>query len=117
MLTNILSSSKLPFCIPFIFAPAVDALWDLLSTLEDVKEWHQLGLHLGVKEFALETVESGLRNPMDAKREMLKLWLKQAHQIAGEAVLGANWRSLIKALTNMGYNVLAKRAENEVRIK
>ena len=80
-------------------------------------EWHQLGLHLGVKESALETVESGFRNPMDAKREMLKLWLKQAHQIAGDAGLGATWRSLIKALTNMGYNVLAKRIEDEVRIK
>ena len=80
-------------------------------------EWHQLGLHLGVKESALKTVESGLRNPMDAKREMLNLRLGQDHQIPNDAGLGATWRSLIKALTNMGYNVLAKRIEDEVRIK
>ena len=111
--TGISSSSV----IPFTFAPAVDDLQELLSILEDVTEWHQLCLNLGVKESSLETVDSGFRNPMDAKREMLKLWLKQAHQIAGDAGVGATWRSLIKALTNMGYNVLAKRIEDEVRIK
>ena len=77
-------------------------------------EWHQLGLHLGVKESALETVESGFHNPMDANREMLKLWLKQDHQIPDDAGLGATWRSLIKALRTTGYNVLAKRIEDEV---
>ena len=73
---------KLLFCIPFTSAPAVNNVQELLSILEDVTEWHQLGLHLGVKESALEMVESGFRNPMDAKKEMLKLWLKQDHQIS-----------------------------------
>ena len=101
------------FCIPFTFAPAVDDLRELLSVLEGVTEWHELGLHLGVKESALETIESGFRNPVDAKREMLKLWLKQDDQIP-DAGLGATWRTLIKALRTMGYNVLAKQIEDEV---
>ena len=80
-------------------------------------EWHQLGLYLGVKESALETVDAEFRNLMDAKREMLKLWLKQDHQILNDAGLGATWRSLIKALRSMEYNILAKRIEDEVQFK
>ena len=105
------------FCIPITFPPAVDDLQELLSILEEVIEWHQLGLYLGVKESALETVDAEFRNLMDAKREMLKLWLKQDHQILNDAGLGATWRSLIKALRSMEYNVLAKRIEDEVQFK
>ena len=96
-----------------MFAPGVDDLRELLSILEEVTEWHQLGLHLGLKESAMETVECGFRNPWDAKREMLKLWLKQNDQIPG-AGTRATWSSLIEALKAMGYNVLAKRIEDEV---
>ena len=99
--------------MPFIFTPAVDDLRELLNLLEDVTEWHQLGLQLGLKEPSLETVECGYKNPSDAKREMLKLWLKKDSQIP-YAASGATWRSLTKALRAIGYNVLAKRIEDEV---
>ena len=113
-LTNTSKSSC--FFIPFTFAPGVDDLRELLSVLEQVIEWHQLGLNLGLRESALERVECGFRNLWDAKREMLKLWLKQDDQIP-DAGTGATWRTLIKALRAMGYIVLAKKIEDEVRIK
>ena len=95
------------------FASAVDDLRELLNVLEDVTEWHQLGLQLGLIEPSLEAVDFEYRNPSDAKREMLKLWLKQDSQIP-DAASGATWRSLTKALRAIGYNVLAKRIEDEV---
>ena len=98
-----------------MFAPGVDDLRELLSVLDDVTEWHLLGLHLGLKESTLEAVACGFRKPWDAKREILKLWLKQDDQIpAAGAGTRATWRSLIEALKAMGYNVIAKKIEDEV---
>ena len=74
-------------------------LKDLLKELQQVTEWHNLGLHLDVPEHKLNDIqESNSGNTDDCRREMLMVWME---------LEVATWARVIHALIHIHLPVLA----------
>ena len=73
----------------------------IIEKLNEVTEWHALGIQLKVPPSTLCTIEQDW--PRDAKRrksEMVNAWLRQDSD--------ASWEKLARALSTVGYQVLSE---------
>ena len=74
---------------------------DLIQELEEVTEWEYLGTCLGLPNHTLKTIRrDNRRNTENRKREVLLEWMK---------IKIPTWRRVVRALLEMGMEVLAKR--------
>lgn len=74
---------------------------DLIQELEEVTEWEYFGTRLELPEHTLETIRrDNRRNTENCKREVLMEWAK---------IKVPTWRRVVRALLEMGMEVLAKR--------
>ena len=79
-------------------------LRDFLEALEDVNDWHTLGIHLRLDVTQLDQIEEqyfAAHGHRRCKTKMIELWLKVKHD--------ASWYMLIKALKKIKEESLAKR--------
>ena len=67
---------------------------DLVNELQEVTDWFQLGLCLGVPESVLRTIQRDLDTTNKRKQEMLIEWMKR--------VQVPKWSTMVKALLDMG---------------
>ena len=75
-------------------------MMDLIRELEEVTEWDYLGTCLGLPEPTLQTIRRDHRNTENRRREVLMVWAK---------IKVPTWRRVVRALLEMGRDVLAKR--------
>lgn len=75
-------------------------MMDLIRELEEVTEWDYLGTCLGLPEPTLQTIRRDHRNTENRRREVLMVWAK---------IKVPTWRRVVRALLEMGMEVLAKR--------
>ena len=73
---------------------------DILQELEEVTEWHYLGLCLGVEESRLKAIRKDNKGNENRKRAMLFAWSK---------LKIPTWRRIVRALLEMGEKVLAEK--------
>ena len=74
---------------------------DLIQELEEVTEWEYFGTCLGLPEHTLQTIRrDNRRNTENRKREVLMEWTK---------IKVPTWRRVIRALLEMGMEVLAEK--------
>lgn len=73
---------------------------DLIRELEEVTEWDYLGTCLGLPEPTLQTIRRDHRNTEERKRKVFMEWVK---------IKVPTWRRVVRALLEMGMEVLAKR--------
>ena len=77
-------------------------LRDIQNELEDVTDWYQLGVQLGIKTANLDRIElNNPRNAQQCKTKVLDFWLQNAPE--------CSWMKLAEAVEAMGeYAVLAE---------
>ena len=82
----------------------MDDLGLLLEELLDVRtQWFDLGLHLGVNVWKLESINVQFSDARGLLEEVLKTWLTTAYN--------PSWKTLTNALRNVGACQLAKHLE------
>lgn len=69
---------------------------DVLEKLEDLTEWKELGLKLGLQYPTLKEIEEDCRSIKNRKMEMLACWLKKQ-----DNVKSPSWKQLIVVLCQM----------------
>ena len=68
----------------------------LVSELEEVVDWHTLGVHLRVPKYRLDMIEQKCGSQPDrCKTELLEFWLKN------KALPGQEWQMVVDALKCM----------------
>ena len=91
-----------------VFCINSTGLKDLLKELQQVTDWHKLGLHLDVPEHKLDdieaTVERNSGNTDDCRREMLMIWMESEI---------ATWARVVHALIHIDQLVLAANIANK----
>ena len=73
-------------------------LKDVLLALQDVTEWQDLGIYLGLPDAKIQQIASH-HDAMGHKRMMISEWLKYDTE--------ASWEKLASVLTKMRKNVIA----------
>ena len=82
----------------------MDDLGLLLEELLDVQtQWFDLGLHLGVSVWKLESINVQFSDTRGLLEEVLKTWLTTAYN--------PSWKTLTNALKSVGASLLAKQLE------
>ena len=71
---------------------------DLLSELQEVTDWFNFGVCVGVHEHNLEAISHDYEDTEECKREMLIIWMKKEV---------ATWSKVIRALAEIGMHRLA----------
>ena len=72
---------------------------EILDATNEIKDWYQLGLQLGIPALVLEKIQNKYSDDlMGAKNSMFKKWL---------VVKKSSWDKLITALNVLGYVMLA----------
>lgn len=76
---------------------------NLMAALNDVPEWEELGIELGIEWFKMKEIKKNRNHcePRLCKADLLDHWL--------ENDLQASWERLASALDNMGKKVVAQR--------
>ena len=89
-------------------AADVPKVGELSSELQEVTDWHRLGINLGLQVHELKVIERDFQGNERRKEEMLDLWLRRNPD--------AGWRDVVSALQRMGENRVAERMrQNYVR--
>ena len=85
----------------FSFSPAVvhAELKDLLTMLEDVIDWQQFGVHIGVSSASIQTIAADCRGVRDCKLHLFLEWTKKEEP---------TWNKVIQALFDIKMEHLAK---------
>ena len=79
----------------------------VLTALEPVVEqWYTLGLHLGLSDSVVDTIERDYHTISERKKRMIQRWMSAPQ-------LCPSWCSLVKALRQVGLNVAAERISKE----
>ncbi len=95
----------------FFSLTAVNDLCDVLEIVEDLNDWMNLGLKLGLHYPTLERIsEEQHRNISQCKLKMLVAWLQQKDTVSQKGV--PSWSVLRAALKRMEENEMADRINN-----
>ena len=79
----------------------------VLTALEPVVgEWYMLGLHLGLSDSVVDTIERDYHTTPERKKRMVQRWMSAPQ-------LCPSWCSLVKALCEVGLNAAAERISME----
>ena len=79
----------------------------VLTALEPVVgEWDRLGLHLGLSDSVVDTIEKDYHTTPERKKRMVQRWMSAPQ-------LFPSWCSLVKALRKVGLNTVAERISKE----
>ena len=79
----------------------------VLRALEPVVgEWYMLGLHLGLSDSVVDTIERDYHTTPERKKRMAQRWMSGPQ-------LCPSWCSLVKALREVGLNTAAERITEE----
>ena len=94
-------STKLITLCTCLLHLGTSSLRELVETLEEVVQWFQFGIHLGIPYYELSIIkaEHELKGVRRCKTEMFHLWLKSTP--------GAKWSTIVKALVKAGMGDLA----------
>ena len=75
----------------------------VLTALEPVVgQWDMLGLHLGLSDSLVDTIERDYHTTLERKKRMVQSWMSTPQ-------LCPSWCSLVKALHKVGLNAAAER--------
>ena len=69
-------------------------------------QWYMLGLHLGLSNSVVDTIESDYHTIPERKKRMVQRWMSAPQ-------LCPSWCFLVKALRKVGLNVAAERISKE----
>ena len=90
---------------------AVDDLCDVLDAVDDLNDWMNLGLRLGLRYPTLQRIAEEQRgNISQCKLEMMVAWLQRQDNVSQKGV--PSWRVLRAALKRMGEHEIADRIIN-----
>ena len=79
----------------------------VLTALEPVVgEWYMLGLHLGLSDSVVDTIERDYLTTPKRKTRLIQRWMSAPQ-------LCPSWCSLVKALRKIGLNTAAERISKE----
>ena len=79
----------------------------VLTALEPVVDkWNMLGLHLGLSDSVVDTIERDYHTTPERKKRMVQKWMSAPQ-------LCPSWCSLVKALREVGLNTAAERISKE----
>ena len=79
----------------------------VLTALEPVVgEWYMLGLHLGLSDSVVDTIERDYHTTPERKMRMVQRWMSVPQ-------LCPSWCSLVKALREVGLNTAAESITEE----
>ena len=79
----------------------------VLRTLESVVgQWDRLGLHLGLSDSVVDTIEKDYHTTPERKKRMVQRWMLAPQ-------LCPSWCSLVKALREVDLNTAAERISKE----
>ena len=96
---------QLIYVLPFVTGKTLN-VHNLSQVLEEVTNWHTLGIKLDVPSHKLRTIEQNYpRDTERCKNEMLTMWLQMFPT--------AHWKDVVRALHKMGYHVLEKKVNRE----
>lgn len=70
-----------------------------METLDEVVEWFQFGVHLGIPHYELSIIKADHQNVRRCRIEMLQWWLNNSPE--------AKWSTIVKALVKTKRKVLA----------
>ena len=103
-------------CFPTLFNHVLSTLADLLFPMELIKvlrdlepvvgEWYMLGLHLGLSDSVVDTIEKDYHTTPERKKRMVQRWMSAPQ-------LCPSWYSLVKALRKVGLNTAAGEISKE----
>ena len=83
---------------------------DLIKVLTAVEpvvgQWDRLGLHLGLSDSVVDTIESDYHTTPERKKRMVQRWMSAPQ-------LCPSWCSLVKALHQIGLNAVAEKISKE----
>ena len=94
------------------FSTSADLLFPMelikvLTALEPVvREWYMLGLHLGLSDTVVDTIERDYHTTPERKKRMVQRWMSAPQ-------LCPSWCSLVKALCKVGLNSAAGEISKE----
>ena len=87
---------------------AVDDLCDVLDAVDDLNDWMNLGLRLGLRYPTLQGIAEEQRgNISQCKLKMVVAWLQRQDNVAQKGV--PSWSVLRAALKRMGEHEIADR--------
>ena len=69
-------------------------------------QWYILGLHLGLSDSVVDTIERDYHTTPEKKKRMIQRWMSAPQ-------LCPSWCSLVKALGEVGLNTAAERISKE----
>ena len=69
-----------------------------MNELQEVTEWFNFGLHLGLDVNTLESIKKGHQKTHDCRRDMLGIWMKEQK---------ATWSKVVHALVKINMYRLA----------
>ena len=79
----------------------------VLTALESVVgEWYMLGLHLGLSDSVVDTIERDYHTTPERRKRMVQRWMSTSK-------LCPSWCSLVKALHKVGLNTAAEKISKE----
>ena len=78
-------------------------LIDLITELEEVVGWYDLGLHFSAPSHVLDTIEQDHQTTADKKKALFGWWLRNF----GEEE--KKWSVIVHALAKSGYRYLAEK--------
>ena len=83
----------------------IDKLVDVLNALENVNDWHSLGLQLGILYPTLEKIKTDNNKSDRCKTEMIAAWLNKEYD---DLTFGVpSWSVLKAALRKIKENTVA----------
>ena len=79
----------------------------VLTALESVVgQWDMLGLHLGLSDSVVNTIEKDYHTTPERKKRMVQMWMSAPQ-------LCPSWCSLVKALHKVGLKSAAEKISKE----
>ena len=82
-----------------IISSGTSSLRELVESLEEVVEWFQFGIHLGIPHYELSIIKADYQDVRRCKTEMFLWWLKNC--------IEAKWSTIVQALVKAGMRSLA----------
>ena len=79
-------------------------LEELLAELSEVTDWFSFGVNLEISEDRLKEIENKWESVESCKREMLTVWMQQAHP---------SWKAVVIALAGINMKDLAIKISNK----
>ena len=99
----------LPYCFLWRHIGSKLDLTSLLQDLNEVTDWFQLGLRLGIKHADLTIIERNHKDDTErCKEEMLAHWLRNFSN--------ASRRMLVSALREIGHRNLAEQLQQKYNV-